>query len=67
MLSLRALLGGLAPNPAYALDSHGQIIAWNKGAETIFGDLSAASTGNRSYLRLIFTSPRLRELFGIYR
>jgi transcriptional regulator with XRE-family HTH domain len=64
MLSLHALLGGLEPNPAYALDSYWQIIAWNKGAEIIFGDLSTMSLENRNYVRLIFTSPRLRELFA---
>lgn len=63
MVSLRAMLGGLDPNPAYALDSHWQIVAWNKSAAIIFGDLNAMPTDDRNYLRLIFTSPRLRELF----
>jgi transcriptional regulator with XRE-family HTH domain len=63
IVSLQAMLGALDPNPAYAVDSQWQIIAWNKGAETIFGDLSAIPAGDRNYLKLIFTSPGLRELF----
>jgi len=63
MVSLRALLGGLDPNPAYALDSQWNVIAWNKGAEIIFGNLTGVPIEDRNYLRLIFTSQRLRELF----
>jgi transcriptional regulator with XRE-family HTH domain len=63
MVSLRAMLRGLDPNPAFALDSYWQIIGWNSGAEMIFGNLNAMPAEDRNYLRLIFTSSRLRELF----
>jgi MmyB-like transcription regulator ligand binding domain len=53
----------MEPNPAYALDPQWEILAWNKGAETLFGDLGQMSREERNYLKLIFTSPVLQKLF----
>jgi transcriptional regulator with XRE-family HTH domain len=63
MVPLRAMLRGLEPNPAYALSPQWQIVAWNGGAEKLFGDLGSLEPGERNYLKLVFTSPRLRQIF----
>ncbi|HEY8997189.1 MAG TPA: helix-turn-helix transcriptional regulator [Edaphobacter sp.] len=63
LLPLRLILRGLEPNPAYVLDSQWRIVAWNHAAERVFGDLSALPDEERNYLKLIFTSPVLQELF----
>jgi transcriptional regulator with XRE-family HTH domain len=63
MTPLREMLRGMEPNPAYALDPKWDIVAWNQGAETIFGDLGRMPREERNYMKLIFTAPAFRELF----
>ncbi|MDE1176880.1 MAG: helix-turn-helix transcriptional regulator [Edaphobacter sp.] len=63
MTPLQAMLDGMNPNPAYALNPRWDFVAWNNAASTAFGDLAAMSPGERNYLRLVFTSPHLQNLF----
>jgi len=48
---LAALLHGLAPHPAYAVNSFGDVIDWNRPAECLLGDFGS-------------NDPLLRNVFG---
>jgi transcriptional regulator with XRE-family HTH domain len=63
IIPLKAMLRSMEPNAAYALDPKWDLIAWNEGAEIMFGGLSQMLREHRNYLKLMFTSPAFRELF----
>jgi transcriptional regulator with XRE-family HTH domain len=59
--ALHALLHGLAPHAAYAIDASWNVIDWNAPAVEIFGAFEGADRGNL-LTRLLF-DPYWRELF----
>ncbi len=56
----RPVLDQLDPNPAFLIDRRFDIVAWNRGAGTLFGDLAAVAAPRRNVLWLTFTSAQLR-------
>ncbi len=59
---LLSLLEILEPNPSCIMDSHWDVLAWNRGFSTVFGDLSLLPNNDRNITWLMFTNPLLREL-----
>jgi len=58
---IQALLDQQYPFPAYALDSHWELLGWNEAVHAIFLDLGK-ELENRNALYLFFTSERFREM-----
>ncbi|MEV0584345.1 helix-turn-helix transcriptional regulator [Nonomuraea sp. NPDC050310] len=62
--SLRYLLESFVLTPALALGRHTQLVGWNGLAVAVFGDFAALPEERRTLSHLLFTEPRLRELYG---
>jgi transcriptional regulator with XRE-family HTH domain len=60
--TIRRMVDGLDPNPAYLLGRRWDYLAWNRAACAVFGDYSALPKGARNHLWLTFTDPARREL-----
>src|ERR1700761_4965502 len=58
---LRSLVRQVEPFPAAVLDGRGQILAFNRGYDALFG-LAAVPEPGRNALLLYFTDPRMRRL-----
>jgi len=50
-------------SPAYIIDSHWNIVKWNRFAAKVFGDFSLLSNDNRNIIHLMFVSQEFRSLF----
>ncbi|MCW3020602.1 MAG: helix-turn-helix domain protein [Solirubrobacterales bacterium] len=59
---LLALVHGFHPAPAYAISARFDILAHNRSAARLFGDLGPDPDGPANMLRLGFTDPAWREL-----
>ena len=57
---LRSLVRQVEPFPAAVLDGRGQILAFNRGYDALFG-LAAVPEPDRNAILLYFTDPRLRR------
>lgn len=49
--------------PAYIMDSHWNVVAWNELAATIFGDFSLLSTYERNIVYMMFCNQEYMTLF----
>ncbi len=56
------LLRQLDPNPAYIVNRRFDILAWNRGCESLLGELTCFPPGRRNVLWLTFTSPEFRRM-----
>ncbi|MFI5623932.1 helix-turn-helix transcriptional regulator [Nocardioides sp. NPDC051685] len=56
------LLDHLDPNPAFVVDRHFFIVAWNRGAELLFPGLGQLADAERNVIWLTFTSPQVRAM-----
>ncbi|HEY1834779.1 MAG TPA: helix-turn-helix transcriptional regulator [Solirubrobacteraceae bacterium] len=61
--TLRRLVEGLGPNPAYVIGRRWDYLAWNDAAVALLGDLSALPRAARNHAWQTFTDPARRELF----
>lgn len=58
------VLDALSPYPAYVVNAHWDVVAWNAIACRVFLDFAALpSARERNLLRLLFTNPLLRERY----
>lgn len=60
---VRRLIDQLADTPAIVLGPRTDILAWNRLATKVYIDFDACAPHELNYVRLIFTDPRMRELF----
>lgn len=58
----QAMLDQLDPNPALLLDRRLDVVAWNRGAMVLYGDLRHLDAGRRNILWLTFTSDEVRAM-----
>lgn len=54
------VLDAVSPYPAYVVNAHWQVVAWNASACLVFLDFMALSGRERNLLWLLFTHPTLR-------
>ncbi|MFI9720172.1 helix-turn-helix transcriptional regulator [Streptomyces sp. NPDC052396] len=59
---LQAVLDALEPNPAFLLDQHWDILAWNRAETGLFTDFSQLPPARRNTLWMIFGWGPAREL-----
>lgn len=57
------LLDQLTETPALVLGPRTDILAWNPLAARVYVDFDAMEPAERNYVHLIFTNPRMRNLF----
>ncbi|MBT2384033.1 helix-turn-helix transcriptional regulator [Streptomyces sp. ISL-11] len=62
--ALQRLVDALDPHPAYCLDAHWNLVAWNRAEAALIGDPAALPPERRNLLRLVFTDPALRTLLA---
>ncbi len=62
--TLRRLIEGLGPCPAYILGRRWDYLAWNDAAAALLGDFGAVPRAARNHLWLTFTDPARREMFS---
>jgi transcriptional regulator with XRE-family HTH domain len=60
--ALNELVNGFEPSPAYAISPRFDVLAHNRAARLLFGDLGPRSSGPENLMRLAFTDPAWREL-----
>ncbi|MEU6724064.1 helix-turn-helix transcriptional regulator [Nonomuraea wenchangensis] len=56
------LLTNLVDTPALVLGRYQDILAWNRLAAALLGDLAAMPPAHRNYVRLIFLDPQVRAM-----
>ncbi len=61
---LQTLLDQLTESPAMVLGPRMAVLAWNTLAELVYVPFSELPKSELNYVRLIFTDPRMRELFA---
>ncbi|RJL20771.1 helix-turn-helix transcriptional regulator [Paracoccus siganidrum] len=57
---IQQLLDDLVARPAYVLNLRWDAVAWNRGADDLFG-LSGRQQGDRNILRMVFADPGMRH------
>lgn len=62
--SVRAILDGLDPLPAYVVSARYDILAWNRAAAQLLGDFGKLPKERRNTLWLIHTEPAWEGLIG---
>jgi PAS domain-containing protein len=60
---LQAMLDALSINPAYLVDHHFNVVAWNKSACRVFGDFSLLTEKERNRIWHLFIHPSSRQLY----
>lgn len=58
----RVLLEHLDPNPAFVANRRFDVLAWNRGLSSLFGDPGTVEPENRNVLWLLFMFPESRAL-----
>jgi transcriptional regulator with XRE-family HTH domain len=61
---LERLMHQLTETPAIVFGPRLDVLAWNPLAAEVFMDFSLLADGERNYVRLVFTDPRMRGLFA---
>jgi transcriptional regulator with XRE-family HTH domain len=61
--TLKRMIESLDPNPAFILGRRWDYLAWNRGANALFGDFDKIPRGARNHVWLTFMDPARRELF----
>ncbi len=59
--SLRRLIDGLGPRPAYLKNMRWDVLAWNAAARFVFGDFADIAPERRNIVWLTFTESRFRD------
>lgn len=59
--SLRRLIDGLGPRPAYLKNMRWDVLAWNAAARFVFGDFAEVPPERRNVVWLTFASSRFRD------
>jgi transcriptional regulator with XRE-family HTH domain len=62
--TLKRLIAGLGPSPAYILGRRWDYLAWNDAACALFGDFAQLPVHTRNHVWLTFTDPARREMFS---
>lgn len=62
--SYRQMIEALPHSPAYITDRMMDVVAWNRAADMVFGQLDAVPAGERNFLRLLFLDSSFRQRFG---
>jgi len=60
--AVQAMLDELEPCPAYVVNSHYDVLAWNRGEAALVCDFDRLPYGDRNILWLLFTDPAWRSL-----
>lgn len=63
---IQRLMDDLAARPAYVLNLRWDVVAWNAAADRLF-DFTGRERGERNFLRMVFTDPRLRRRLPAWR
>lgn len=58
---LQTVLDSLGASPAWIIDPHWDILAWNRAATLVFGDFGTLPAAKRNILRFTFTDEALRR------
>jgi len=61
--ALQQILDALGIYPAYVVNAHWDVIAWNEAACRVFLDFATLAGRERNLLWLLFTRPALRQLY----
>lgn len=61
---LERLMHQLPETPAIVFGPRLDVLAWNPLAAALFMDFSTLPEGERNYVRLVFTDPKMRALFA---
>ncbi len=61
--TLKRLIEGLGPNPAYVLGRRWDYLSWNRAACALFGDFESVPRPARNHVWMTFMDPSWRELF----
>lgn len=61
--ALQQVLDALGVYPAYVVNAHWEVIAWNEAARQVFLDFATLAGRERNLLWLLFTHPALRHLY----
>lgn len=61
---LQRVLDQLTESPALVLGPRMEVLAWNSLAELVYVPFGRLPAGDLNFVRLIFTDPRMRELFA---
>ena len=56
------LVDALSPHPAYVLDAHWDMVAWNDAADFLLGGIDAEDKWSYNLIGRMFTDRRMREL-----
>jgi transcriptional regulator with XRE-family HTH domain len=59
---LQRMLSNLSNQPAYILGRRWDILAWNRAAESVFGDYGQLQGDERNIMHLVFANSRHRQL-----
>ncbi len=60
---LQRLLDQLTQTPAFIVGRHLDVLAWNSLAGALLADLDAMAPHERNFVRMVFTNPRVRDLY----
>lgn len=61
--SVKLILSGLNPNPAYIIDQWWDLVAWNQAACSVFSNFGEKPLREQNLMWLVFTEPAMRKLF----
>ncbi len=64
--TLEALLHGLAPHPAYAINARWDVLAWNQPAAIVFDGFAQLAAGERNIMHRLLFDPGWRRLFAAW-
>jgi hypothetical protein len=62
LASVRRMVAGLEPNPAYVMDERFDILAWNRAQSALWRDPGEVAPERRNLMWLAFSDPRLSSL-----
>jgi transcriptional regulator with XRE-family HTH domain len=61
---IQRLLDQLTETPALVFGRYLDILAWNRLAAALLTDFSTMATRDRNYIRMVFTDPKMRDLYA---
>ncbi|WP_199548349.1 helix-turn-helix transcriptional regulator [Streptomyces sp. N35] len=61
--ALQQLLDAMEGVPAYIVGRRTDILAWNRAAAALFGDIASWKPEDRNWSRMIFLNPQVKALF----
>ncbi|GAA4942790.1 helix-turn-helix transcriptional regulator [Streptomonospora halophila] len=66
-VGVERLLANVVGMPALVFGRYLDILAWNRSAAALLGDLAAMSARQRNYVRIVFLNPAIRSVFVDWR